>query len=368
MKVLHLNSEKSWRGGEQQLFYLLEELPKYGVGSLIACRPKTPIAWRAQERNWPYAALPFCNELDLYTAYRIKKLCSLHQIDLVHAHAAKAHSAAFLAGFFYSKPLPLVVSRRVDYALGRHWLSRAKYNTKAVKKIICVSRAVEGSLKPYISEPQKLVTIHSGIDLSRFQKKKEECNKLREEYKIPKDFMLIGNTAALSPQKDYFSFIDSAARIFQKEKRVHFFIIGEGKERVRIEKYIQAKQMQDHITLTGFRSDIEDILPELDLFLFTSLREALGTSILDAFAAGVPVVAANVGGISESITHAETGFLARAQDSELLAAHTLQLLRSPRLRKEIAKKAKQKLQDFTKEETARQSYELYADILAKDRS
>ncbi len=370
MRILHLNSEKTWRGGEQQVLYLVEELKKYAVSCFIACKRKSALSRRCKQYNLAHFDLPFCGELDLYSAYLIKRICQKHKIDIVHAHASHAHSIAFFS-FLLGNHRPLIISRRVDYPLRRNLLSRMKYNTSAVKKILCVSHRARLILESNIKDRHNLMTIHSGIDTKRFQGKTHaNSQQLRKRYTLAKNCVLVGNTSALSPQKDYYTFIDSAAKVLERigtihknPNQVHFFIIGEGKSRAQLERYVKVKKLDKYIHFTGFYDNIIDILPELDIFLFTSQEEALGTAILDAFAAHVPVVVTSVGGIPEMVENGRTGFLAKKKDSVSLSQHVLRLIDNPKLRKKIAAAAHEKLQDFSKERTAASTYQVYREVM-----
>ena len=121
--------------------------------------------------------------------------------------------------------------------------------------------------------------------------------------------------------------------------------------------------MQKHILFLGFRQDIPEILPELDAFLITSETEGLGTTILDAFACRVPVVATAGGGIPEIVKHNQTGMLAAVHDADTLATHILNVLTVDTLRSRLVANATEFLQEFTKEKTAHKTLAVYQEIL-----
>ncbi len=364
MRVLHLNSEKSWRGGERQTLYLIQALEKEGVHSFLACKKDSALQEAAAGHHFPCFGLAFLNAWDVYTAWQLRRLCLIHQIDLMHAHTSHAHSLAFLSLLFAHKT-PLLVTRRVDYPLSSNFFSRYKYESSSVKKIICVSAAVKKAMREQIQESHKLEVIHSGIDIEAFSRQRGKKSLLREQYSIPENSILIGNSSALSPQKDYYSFIDTAALVLKKRKNTHFFIIGEGKSKAKLQAYAFAKKIEQNLHFTGFRNDIEYILPELDIFLFTSQDEALGTAILNAFAASVPVVSTNVGGISELISHEQNGLLASKKDAPALAKHVLNLIGSPQLRAKLVRMGRKKVKDFSYTSTAKKNFQVYQEVLAQ---
>lgn len=371
MNILHINSEMSWRGGEQQLLYLVEELQKLKTRNFIICKNQSALAKQCMQKKLSYLKLPMHGEFDLYSAWKIRQFCRQNDISILHAHAAHAHSIAYLA-YCLGNKVSIVVSRRVDYPIRWNFFSYLKYNSKAVRKIICVSHLTQKVLQSAIYQPSKLTTIHSGIDLQRFRKKQSsKKNKavavstptLRKQYKLAPKKICIANIAALSEQKDYRTFVKAARLVCQENKNVHFFIFGEGPKRAEIVRLIRNNNMQKYISLCGFRNDMEQILPQLDILLFTSQSEALGTSLLDAFAAGLAVVATNAGGIPEIVIHKQTGLLAPVGDSQTLAMHTISLIRSPTLRKKLERNALKKVIDFSKENTASKTYAIYKEVL-----
>jgi glycosyltransferase involved in cell wall biosynthesis len=246
----------------------------------------------------------------------------------------------------------------------KNYFSKYKYNHKCIKKIICVSEAIRGMYLPAIQDTSKVTTIRSGIDISRF--KYQASSILRKEFDIDADTLLIGNVAAISPHKDYFTFIDTVKLLQAAGIKAKYLAIGnqeDTEETTCIRQYIQAQELSEVIILTGHRTDIPQILPELDVFLFTSKTEGLGTSLLDAFACRVPVVATKAGGVPELVIHEQTGLLVPIQRPDLLAAEVLRLLQNSTLRQQLVHHAQEYLQNFTKENTAEKTLEVYESVL-----
>ena len=305
--------------------------------------------------------MPFAHEFDLHTANEIKKYCRRQKIDLVHAHSAHSHALAVLADL-RGNNLAIILSRRVDFPVKNNWLSRYKYNYPGIKKIICVSDKIKEVLAPALKQPEKCVTIHSGIDLNRFEDS-YRSGKLHEELQLPLSTFLIGNVSAIAPHKDYFTFVDTAAQLLNQDLDAKFLIIGDGPSRPEIEAYVAQKNLQKSILFLGFRQDIPAILSELDVFLITSETEGLGTTILDAFACHVPVVATAGGGIPEIVKQNKTGMLAAVRDAEMLATHVLNVLTIGTLRTRLIENATQFLTEFTKEKTAQKTIAVYQEVL-----
>ena len=360
INVLHLSSEKSWRGGEQQIAYLIEELNRLGINNQITCRRNSAFAAYCQQQHWPFVSLPFANGVDLYTALAIKNLCQQQRIDLVHIHSAKSHSIAVLSATF-GNPTPMVLSRRVDFPIRQNRSTQWKYNHSSIRKIVCVSEAIERIVRRGIKVPDKCTTVYSGVDIHRFR---PPVGFLRKRFSLDEATLLVVNTSAIADHKDYFTFVDTAEAFQSSGLDARFIIIGDGPEQEAICQYIAQKNLENMVLMTGFINNLEEVLPEADIFLITSKTEGLGTSVLDAFACRVPVVATQAGGIPEMVIHQETGLLAEVGDTVALAKHLETIMQEPALKEQMVENAYQRLlSQFTKEKMAQGTVDIYRSLL-----
>ena len=366
MKILHLSSEKTWRGGEQQIAYLIEELQAAGIRNFVLVRQDSAFHAYCEQQGLPFLAVPFAKQFDFKTALKLKQYCREQNIDLVHAHSSHSHAISIWAAVLGNR-VPVILSRRVDFPVSQNLLSRFKYQHKIIRKVICVSEKVREIVIPALRSPELAVTVYDGIDLNRFATSRN-TGKLHAEFNLPPDLPLIGNVSALADQKDYFTFVNTAEHLLHQGLKAHFFIIGDGPMRGEIEDFVKQKELAAHITFTGFRNDVPDIMPELDAFLITSKTEGLGTTILDAFACRVPVVATKGGGIPEIVKEGKTGLLAEVADYKQLALNVNRILEDKALAGFLSGNAYQLLQDFRKENTARRTLEIYRSVLAEEAS
>lgn len=362
-RVLHVSSPTGWRGGEQQLAYTNVELNKQGVFQLILCNKDGKLAAYCKENNINHSPESRKGGLDFSFAKKLAKLVKENNINIVHPHDSLAHSACLLAYMFFGMKQSIVLHRRVDYAVNNSIVSRYKYNIAQIKRIICVSEEVKRVLAPSLKKPEKAVVVHSGIDLNKFKLSNE--NLLRNEYNLDDDTCLIGNVAAVTQQKDYFTFVETARVFLSKNSKVKFFIIGGGDQIEEIKELVKTYGLQEAIIFTGFREDINAVLPCLDILLFTSEKEGLGTTLLDAFAAKVAVVATNAGGIPELVKHGETGLLAPVKDTEQIAENLQLMVNNHKLRTELINKALSFVNGFSKEETANKILAVYQEVLSE---
>jgi len=362
MRILHISTPTSWRGGEQQIAWLMEELRLKGIEQFLFCPISSVMSKYAQQEKFTFFEFHKTFAYSPITAWRLKIFCIKNKIDLIHVHDSRALTlAALTASLFRNKPR-IIISRRVDFPLKKKHFTYWKYNHPAAAKIICVSKKVKEVIAPAIGDKAKLEVVYDGIDLKRFTSVPKDT--LRKEFNISTNKILIGNVAAIASHKDYFTFIKTAKILVEKDFPAHFFIIGEdGGEQEEIEKFIKNQNLEGYITLTGFRKDISFILPELDVFLFTSKTEGLGTSVLDALSSKVSVISTNAGGISEYLEHNKNALLASPEDAKKLAKNILTLSNNSKLKTQLQDAGIKTAARFSKRKMALDTLAIYDEIL-----
>jgi L-malate glycosyltransferase len=299
-------------------------------------------------------------------AYSLFQLSKRLQVSLIHCHDSHAHTMAIIAATLFGNKIPLVVHRRVDFPVKPGIFSSFKYNHPLVRQFICVSEAIRTILNASLKQAGKSVCIHSSIDLSRFSEVKNKRHILRAELGLKDNEMLIGNTSALAPHKDHFTFIRTATLLRKKFTSMRFVIIGDGPLHKEVQDEIDRNGLTDIIFLAGFRNNVPELLPGLDVFLMTSKTEGLGTSILDAFASGIPVVSTRAGGIPELVEDGLTGLLTDVGDHESLSLAVEQLLNDHDLRNRLIKAAETFVAGFGIREMGQKTMNVYTQILLNE--
>lgn len=347
--VLHISTASSWRGGERQVAYLYRELDKKGIPQLLLCPENSALHRFCLENNFPHETVKKNGLLNYYRwPSAIARICKKEEIRLIHAHESNAHSFAVLANDWFKCSTSMIVSRRVVFPIRQKKFTLYKYNHPMLKKILCDAEAVKAVLLPHVKDPGKLVVIPPGVDLKKFKPGGENM-RLKEEFHLPEGARIVGTIAALTEEKDIFTFIDTAADFLRNhpDRKVVFFIIGDGKLALRLKAYAQERKIPDSVIFTGFRKDIDLILPQLDVLLMTSLSESINSSILDAMACRVPVVTTKAGGNAEVVKQCETGMLAELKDAQKLSEGLWKMLTDETLRNHIVNNAYEQIQDFS---------------------
>lgn len=359
-RVLHISTAKDKRGGEQQLMYLLGDHQSQ-VDQHVLCIPDSPVHAYCVQHTIASSTQGKRSGLDLALAKSLAQNANMLQSQLVHSHDAHGHSAAVMAKRFFGMQADIVAHRRVDFHIHSSFSKRFKYAYKGVKKIICVSKAIEQIMASDLGSSSKLTTIHDGIDVSAINT--ADNGELRKRFSIDPSKKIIGQVAAHAPHKDLFTFIQTAKELCAQRNDLHFISIGDGPQSAEIRSYCTSQNMDEHITFTGYLEKAKQLIAEFDVFFMSSETEGLGTSILDAMAAGIPVVATQAGGIPEVVEHGISGRLAPVKDSRSLALNLAKALSEDN--GSMIKAARKKLQFFTTKVMSEKTLKLYQEILLK---
>ncbi len=329
MFSLHLDTARTWRGGQNQVLLTLLGLRALGHRTMLVAHGEGELRQRARE-GLDLIALAPRTEMDLGAAWRLSRLIKQLRPEVVHAHDPHAVAMASLAlsmSTQLAKP-PLVASRRVDFRLRGTSLSRWKY--RQVDCFICASEAIRQMLIADGVPEARAVTVHEGIDVDRVASAPPAD--LHAEFWLPHHAPLVGNVAALVPHKGQRHLVEAAALVVRQVPDARFVIAGEGELRPALERQIREHHLEKHVILAGFRPDVLSVHKAFDVFVMSSVTEGLGTSLLDAMACGKPVVATLAGGIPEVVVDGETGFLVAPRDHAAMAEAIVRLLRDAALR------------------------------------
>lgn len=357
MFSLHIDTARTWRGGQNQVLVTVLGLRALGHRTLLVAHPNGELRQRARE-GLDLITLAPKTEMDLGAAWRLSRLIKRLNPDVIHAHDPHGVAMAALALSMSTQPAkpPLVASRRVDFHLRNSSLSRWKY--RQVECFVCASEAIRQMLVGDGIPDDRTVTVHEGIDLGRVAAAPPA--NLHEELFLPHGAPIVGNVAALVPHKGQRHFIEAAALVIRQVPDARFVIAGEGELRPSLERQIKDHHLEKHVLLAGFRPDILSLHQAFDIFVMSSITEGLGTSLLDAMAASKPIVATNTGGIPEVVVNGVTGYLVPPRNHEEMAASIVQLLKGTDLRKRMGEAGLKRAQDcFSAERMVEKTLNVY---------
>ena len=348
-----------WRGGEQQVLYLLRGLRKQGLDPLLITPGSGVLFERARGEGVRTAPVSSRGDLDLGAASRIRRLLT-PEVDILHLHTGHAHALGLLAVVGRSRPR-VVVSRRVDFPIKGGPLGRLKYGSR-VDRFLAVSGTVARVLVDGGVPPHQVTTVYSGVDPYRFEGVEGDPG-LRSKLAIPATAKLVGFIGALVPHK---APEDLVAALAHLPPHVHGLFVGEGKLEPALRRQAKAGGIDGRTHFLGYREDVPRLLRSLDVFCLPSHEEGLGTSVLDAMAAGVPVVGADGGGIPEMVEPGVSGLLAPAGKPEELARALSRVLEDPDLARRLQEGGSRRVEAFHVDRMVERTLEVYQELLEPD--
>lgn len=339
MFSLHIDTARTWRGGQNQVLLTVNGLRAIGQRAALVAHPDGELRRRAHE-GLELIPLAPRNEMDLSAGWRLSRLIRRLQPDVVHAHDPHGVAMASLALSLGAgarrhdggRAPALVASRRVDFHLKANSFSRWKY--RQVDLFITASEAIREMLIGDGIAADRVVTVHEGIDVDRIDA--VPAVNVHEAYWLPHHAPLVGNVAALVPHKGQRYLIEAAHLVIQRVPDARFVILGEGELKEHLQHLVHEHRLEKHVLLPGFRTDIIGCIKGFDLFVMSSVTEGLGTSILDAMACRKAVVGTRAGGIPEVVDDGQTGLLVEPRDARHLAEAITRLLLDGSARERMA--------------------------------
>jgi len=328
--------------------------------------PDGPLASKVAALGVPTRRFAPAGDLDLVAAVRLAEYARRIRPLIVHLHSARAHATGLLAA--RACGAKSVVARRVDFEVGRGPLSALKYRLP-VDRFVTVSRGIAEVLARGGIPEAKVTVIHSGIEVdavaARVAAARSEgrSQAMRAALGVPEGAPLVGAIAALAPHKDHRTLVAAAAIVLAKRPKARFVAAGDGPTAQAVRDQVGALGLDHAFRLPGFVDDVPALLGALDLFVLSSYLEGLGTSVLDAQAAGVPVVATGVGGVPEMITDCVNGRLVPPRDPAALADAILEALDDPETARARAEKARETVRAFDLARTIERTEALYRELL-----
>jgi len=210
---------------------------------------------------------------------------------------------------------------------------------------IAVSHAVSNHWQPLLKK-SKIQVVHNGIPYDEFLL---ELPQAKRKVGLPEDRLIVGMVGRVNPHKGQAFFLEIAERIVQKKLKVHFILVGDpfsGYESILedLKQKIVDKNLKDHVSYLGYRTDVPDLMKAMDIFVLPSIfQDPFPTVVLEAMAAALPVVATDSGGSVEMVIDGETGFLIPVGNVELAAEVLEKLIINPELRLEFGKAGRKRV-------------------------
>jgi len=348
-RILHVDSGRSWRGGQRQVFLLATGLRDLGYRVLVVAPTGSPLIRRADRAGLPTYRLTLRGEWDIGSARELRAVAREWSADIVHAHDARSHAIARLA-LLGKRKTRLVVTRRVAFPPKQ---VRLKYR-RGIDAFIAISNAVKAVMIRAGVPSDRIDVVYSGIPAPQLKRPRN----WRRERGWPPSSIVCGIVGAMTQEKGL-DMIGGIARrlpgeVFRRTRLVLLGGKGKGGTTVAGVEGFDA----------GFVEEIHDAVAGLDVLWHPSRSEGLGTSVIDAMAIGVPPIAFAVGGLPEVIEDGKSGILVPAGDVGAFMRAAAELITDDELRMRLGEGARLRAREFDAKRMIERTAEVYDRVIA----
>jgi len=305
-------------------------------------------------RNFVSEVSPF---KDLHALWQLDRLLAREKFDLVHTHNSKAGFLGRLAARWNHVPSIIHTVHGFAFHEEENWFFRhlfivlERMAARWCDQMIAISQPMlEWAQREKIAPPEKLVKIYSGIEVERFRNQ-PPSPELKSRFGIQPEETVIGVVSKLWEGKGHEVLIDAVARLLDSGCRVKLLMVGEGYLEEKLREKVKHLGIEKNVVFTGFWSDVPEITAILDISALPSFYEGMGRVVLEAMAAGKPVVASRVGGIPEFVEDGVTGYLISPGDVEALVQRLKTLISDSDLRQEMGQRGAERMRHEHSAET-----------------
>jgi len=358
VKVVHVETGMHLHGGALQVAFIVEGLARRGVDNLVVCPPGAALGQHLGGRHARVHEIPCAGDADLRFLWRLTGLLRRERPDVVHLHSRRG--ADVLGGIAARwTGIPAILSRRVDNP--EYWWSPLKY--RLFTRVIAISQGIAEVLKAEGVPLEKVRVVRSALDPAPWQSPEPRAAFCRE-FGVPEDGLLVGVIAQLIERKGHRVLLDALDRMGAARPRMSVLFFGRGPLREALQAESAARGM-DFIRIVGFRDDLSRWLGCFDLVVHPALMEGLGVSLLQASAAGVPIIACRAGGMPEAVRDCENGLLVPPGDAAALADAIRRLAGDPALRRSLGDNGRRLIsREFSTDAMAEGNLAVYREIAA----
>ena len=348
-RVLHIDSGRSWRGGQRQVFLLATGLRDLGYRTLVVAPTGSPLIRRAERAGLPTYRLTLRGEWDIRSARELRAVAREWNAGIVHAHDARSHSIARIA-LFGKRKTRLIVTRRVAFPPKQ---VRLKYR-HGVDAFIAISQAVRNVMINAGVPGARIEVVYSGVPAPQVKRPRN----WRKERGWPPSSVICGIVGAMTQEKGL-DMVGGIARrlpgeLFRRTRLVLLGGKGKGGTTVSGVEGFDA----------GFVEEIHEAVAGLDVLWHPARSEGLGTSVIDAMALGVPPIAFAVGGLPEVIEDGKSGLLVPPGDTTGFVRAAAALISDDGLRSMLGEGAKLRAREFDSKRMIERTAEVYDRVIA----
>jgi glycosyltransferase involved in cell wall biosynthesis len=359
MKILHAETGQHLYGGALQVALLVDGLEARGCENLLLCCKGGALEKAVQPQIRVFAPR-LAGALDPRFPFRLAQAVRAFRPHLIHTHSRRG--ADYWGGIVAALTrTPAVVSRRVDNP-EPVLLARTKY--RCYDRVISISEGVRKVLLAAGVPADKVVCVPSGIATERYRWSCDRQWFLRE-FDLEESHRVIAAIAQLIPRKGHRVLLEALPEVVREFPDLRVLLFGQGPLRGELQELCNRYGLSPQVRFAGFRTDLDRVLPCLDLVVHPATLEGLGLSLLEAAAAGIPIVATRVGGVPEIVQDGRTGLLVPPADPRSLAAAIVRMLRQRELARMLGNTGRELVRrNFSLDKMVEGNLQVYRDVLA----
>lgn len=326
------------------------QLLKRNIHTELLCYPGSKIEEEAKRNGITTHGIKASGYLHPFAVYKIASIIKNNNFDLIHTQASKDLWVLTPALWLSSNSIPLLMTKQVgSFIVKKDFLHKLIYNR--VKYALAISEVIRKNLLDTCPLTEdKVLLLHNSVDTGKFDPSKTEGKKIRAEYNIRENEIVIGMLARFSWGKGHEEFIEAARLLVKENNNLKFLIVGEpsrGEDNYgdKITGLVKEYGLQDEVIFTGFRTDTPDVLSAMDIFAFPSHSEAFGIALVEAMSLAKPTVVSNSDGVLDIAVEGETSYLFKKQNAADLAKKLLLFIKSEDLREQFGKAGRKRAVD-----------------------
>lgn len=369
MKILYSCLSQSWGGMEMITLTFVKELLKRNLSVLLLCIEGSRIHKEAIKTNIKTHTIKIAPLYYFNNLIQISKLIKNEKIDLIHTQASKDLWLLVPALKIIGSNIPLVFTKQVgSFIIKKDFLHNFLYNR--VNKAFAISSVIKKNLLQTTSLTEdKIEIVYNGVDTKKFNPNNLNRDKIRKEFNIKDEDILIGMLARFSPGKGHEEFLQAAKILSDKFSNLIFMIVGEASrgedEYANKIKELSKKLNLNNVIFTGFREDTNNVLAAMDIFVFPSHAEAFGIALVEALSCGIPSVCANADGVLDIAVDNETSLLFEKQNYFDLSEKLQTLICNDNLRNIFSKASEQRAKKiFDLNNSMEKTINIYNELIA----
>lgn len=356
MRVLYVDLEREWRGGQSQALLTLVGLRKLGHEVELLAAQDSPLAKRAAEAGITVHEVARLG-LRGWAALTMRRLIARGRFEIVHLNEPHALTAAWMARAH--KRVPLLLSRRIGFPLQKNSVSQARY--RAVERFVANSKDVAQSLIDSGIVAERISIVNEGVEIFPLRTS-EQRSSARKHWGVRENEFLFGCVSVFVPEKGQRHLIEALPLVRARHPEARLLLAGDGACRAELETLAKQLGQMEAVLFPGFVNDVEQVYAALDAFVFPSEFEGLGTALQAAMAAGLPCISTKRGALSE-VVDAERNALVAEPSGEEFATMMVRLIDDEVLRKNLAEADRHEVQQrFSAGRMVENTIRVYEDV------